>query len=353
MKRLKSIIAGFLLSILPVSAFAADSVIYQEPEAVQFVRVCDTYGSGYFYIPGTETCLGLGGDIRAQYGKLDFEDNNGNNISENATEFRARLQVLIRAETAAGSIKGKIRAVGIASNSEADGEIDQAYIDFGNFSFGFRESATQRALWQGVSNDYLTNDSRPFIYPEGTFGFHNAWYAEVTTGELDAFGGLSFTLGGQNSVLSNSTNNIDPYLIVTYADPEGNYTLGAQVLYAVSGNGIEDSIILAGSGTLVLTEKAYLSGYYQKNISEEPTAYVNGEYQYAAFLGYDYNEQLKLALGVAGNGGQFTNSEETLATIGASYQPDSQYSFYLQPQLNIGLGDTEGYSASVRALVEF
>ncbi len=37
-----------------------------EPEPVEYVRVCDAYGTGYFYIPGTETCLQIGGYVRFQ-----------------------------------------------------------------------------------------------------------------------------------------------------------------------------------------------------------------------------------------------------------------------------------------------
>src|SRR6476469_4662611 len=32
---------------------------------VEYVRVCSTYGAGFFYIPGTDTCIRLGG--RAGY----------------------------------------------------------------------------------------------------------------------------------------------------------------------------------------------------------------------------------------------------------------------------------------------
>jgi Porin subfamily len=45
------------------SANAAD-VIMAEPEPVEYVRVCDSYGPGYFYIPGTDTCLRIGGYVR-------------------------------------------------------------------------------------------------------------------------------------------------------------------------------------------------------------------------------------------------------------------------------------------------
>jgi hypothetical protein len=31
------------------------------------VRVCTAYGAGYFYIPGTDTCLKVGGYLRADH----------------------------------------------------------------------------------------------------------------------------------------------------------------------------------------------------------------------------------------------------------------------------------------------
>ncbi len=30
---------------------------------MDYVRICDTYGTGYYYIPGTETCLKIGGKL--------------------------------------------------------------------------------------------------------------------------------------------------------------------------------------------------------------------------------------------------------------------------------------------------
>ncbi len=46
------------------TAQAADAIVAPEPEAVEYVRVCDAYGAGYFYIPGTETCLRIHGYLR-------------------------------------------------------------------------------------------------------------------------------------------------------------------------------------------------------------------------------------------------------------------------------------------------
>ncbi|MET4724813.1 hypothetical protein ABIF63_008919 [Bradyrhizobium japonicum] len=35
-------------------------------KAVEFVKICSLYGSGFYYIPGTDTCIKLGGYLRAE-----------------------------------------------------------------------------------------------------------------------------------------------------------------------------------------------------------------------------------------------------------------------------------------------
>jgi hypothetical protein len=45
------------------AAQAADLPV--KAKAVEYVRVCSLYGAGFFFIPGTDTCIKLGGYIRA------------------------------------------------------------------------------------------------------------------------------------------------------------------------------------------------------------------------------------------------------------------------------------------------
>ncbi|MBY5807028.1 porin, partial [Rhizobium ruizarguesonis] len=53
---IKSLLLGSAAALAVVSgAQAADAIVAAEPEPVEYVRVCDAYGTGYFYIPGTET----------------------------------------------------------------------------------------------------------------------------------------------------------------------------------------------------------------------------------------------------------------------------------------------------------
>ncbi len=62
---IKSLLLGSAAALVAVSgARAADAVVVAEPEPVEYVRVCDAYGAGFFYIPGTETCLKISGYVR-------------------------------------------------------------------------------------------------------------------------------------------------------------------------------------------------------------------------------------------------------------------------------------------------
>lgn len=64
----KGILLGSAAALVAMSgARAADAVaVVAEPEPMEYVRVCDTYGEGYFYIPGTETCLRVAACYRSR-----------------------------------------------------------------------------------------------------------------------------------------------------------------------------------------------------------------------------------------------------------------------------------------------
>ena len=63
MKMVKSLILGSAAGLLAMSgAQAADLPVKAKP--VEYVKICSLYGAGFFYIPGTDTCLKLGGYLR-------------------------------------------------------------------------------------------------------------------------------------------------------------------------------------------------------------------------------------------------------------------------------------------------
>ncbi|MFN7012074.1 MAG: porin, partial [Allorhizobium sp.] len=101
-----------------------------EPEPMEYVRVCDAFGTGYFYIPGTETCLKIGGEVRAT---VAFDDD-----GDWESEVRARVAFEAKNDSEIGTIGSYIR---VQATQDADPSreavvLDQAYITVGGFKVG-------------------------------------------------------------------------------------------------------------------------------------------------------------------------------------------------------------------------
>jgi hypothetical protein len=88
-------------SFVPVlsSAHAADLPMTKAAPA-DYVRVCSTYGAGFFYIPGSDVCLKIGGRVRAEYRYFEPQwSSPGNGRDNDAIGFRARAQLDVDART--------------------------------------------------------------------------------------------------------------------------------------------------------------------------------------------------------------------------------------------------------------
>ena len=95
----KSLLLSSAAALIAVSgARAADAVVVAEPEPAEYVKICDVYGVGYFYIPGTETCLRIGGYVRYDIGigdtgsfdgakSADHQDGDDNSTYFKTTRF--------------------------------------------------------------------------------------------------------------------------------------------------------------------------------------------------------------------------------------------------------------------------
>lgn len=173
---IKSLLIGSAAALVATTgARAADAIVMPEPEPVEYVRVCDVYGAGFFYIPGTETCLAISGYVWYQIGASSAVDWYTNTV-------RARVNFDARSETEWGTLRGYVRlqadwdaqnqllggvgttilgvpivpgALTTVSRFGTDGlvGVDQAYITLGGLFMGYSES-----LWAaGVLNPGATN----------------------------------------------------------------------------------------------------------------------------------------------------------------------------------------------------
>ncbi len=148
---IKSLFLGATATVVAVTgAHAADAVVAPEPEAVQYVRVCDAYGAGFFYIPGTETCLRVGGYVRYD---LLGGDNVYNAKDRKGWDGGGRfaLRTWTASETELGTLKTftETRFNWSQSNSRQDGfygssssgtDLHYAYIQLGGLKVGMDDS---------------------------------------------------------------------------------------------------------------------------------------------------------------------------------------------------------------------
>ena len=63
MTMVKSLVLGSAAALVAMGgAQAADLPV--KAKAVEYVRICSLYGAGFWYIPGTDTCIKIGGYLR-------------------------------------------------------------------------------------------------------------------------------------------------------------------------------------------------------------------------------------------------------------------------------------------------
>src|SRR5216684_4479345 len=107
MKMVKSLILGSAAGLLAMSgAQAADLPV--KAKAVEYVRICSLYGAGFYYMPGTDTCIKLGGYLRADtmvntgndYGFQTGAPDGAQNRLRNNFTSRARMDLTVDTRTA-------------------------------------------------------------------------------------------------------------------------------------------------------------------------------------------------------------------------------------------------------------
>jgi hypothetical protein len=153
MKMVKSLLLGTAAGLVAMTgAQAADLPVKAKP--VQYVKICSLYGVGFYYIPGTDMCLKIGGWVRAEYaygtnGSITSGPfaGNANNRATNNSTWRARGYITAdaRNQTEYGTVRSYI-AVGLSTNNVgADSASNQfsanrAFLQWAGFTFGLAQS---------------------------------------------------------------------------------------------------------------------------------------------------------------------------------------------------------------------
>jgi hypothetical protein len=128
MKMVKSLLLGAAAGVVAVAgAQAADLPVKAKP--VQYVKICSLYGAGFYYIPGTDTCLKVGGYLRAEVnynagGSFAVPATlNLNNRNANVENWRVRSAITLdaRSQTEYGTLRSYLFISATSTNSQNAG----------------------------------------------------------------------------------------------------------------------------------------------------------------------------------------------------------------------------------------
>jgi hypothetical protein len=213
MKLAKSLFLGSVAGLAAVAGAQAADLPAKKAAAVEYVRVCSTYGAGFFYIPGTETCLRVGGRVRAEFRYVEPLDR-----SQDAIGFRTRgrLNIDARTATAYGLLRTFVRFemtrdTGVYGFSSTTANVDQAFIQFGGLTAGRTVSFYDNSdLPTGHFGTLRFSDAPTVNVFAYTFSFGNGFSATLAA-EEGRFAGTAF---GATSVFAEAGQ--------TYPDLVGN-----------------------------------------------------------------------------------------------------------------------------------
>ncbi|WP_375705207.1 porin [Bartonella sp. AA86SXKL] len=167
---IKSLFLSSTAAFLAISGAHAASTVIAEPEPVEYIRVCDAYGKGYFYIPGTETCMRLSGNVRTDFiGGDNIDATTETELRDKRKTYGAssRLTLVFQAasETEMGTLRSYARIYSSwgDGNDKAGARLAAAYIELGGFRVGLDDTIFNS--WTGGYGNVLNDDS---IAPAGT-----------------------------------------------------------------------------------------------------------------------------------------------------------------------------------------
>src|SRR5262245_35671164 len=152
MKMVKSLLLGSPAGLAAVSGTqAADLPVKAKP--VEYVKICTLYGEGFYYIPGSQICLKIGGYVRADYGwnvtgartphYTGAPGAQDRSVSPYSTRHRAHFNFDSRTQTAYGTLRTYV-AVHVDNENQGTVTVNptRAFIQWAGFTFGHTKSFT-------------------------------------------------------------------------------------------------------------------------------------------------------------------------------------------------------------------
>ncbi len=226
MKLLKSSLLGSAAAFAAVGAAHAADLPVKKAVPIEYVRVCGAYGAGFFYIPGTDTCLRLSGRARFEGGYMTSYSRQGSNGDTSGYQGRMRINLDARTQTAYGTLRAFVRldagsrtgysGVGTSGTQQ---RIGQAFPGLGIDQFGRAQQFVNvdkafiqfAGMTAGRASSFFDFYAHDFEFAGATLG------SDIASTNLLAYtatlgNGLSATISAEDpvfrrSVIFSQTNN--------------------------------------------------------------------------------------------------------------------------------------------------
>jgi hypothetical protein len=152
----KTLLLGSAAAMLMAGGAQAADLTVAEP--VDYVKVCDAFGAGFFYSPGTDTCIKIGGYVKfgTSFGdRSDLGTFNGQYPDSNWGNFftEVSMQATASSVTEYGNLTGFIDLRAATSNTPGNAQgdtvaeyinnttksayVDSAYLELGPLKAGY------------------------------------------------------------------------------------------------------------------------------------------------------------------------------------------------------------------------
>jgi Porin subfamily len=160
----KSLLLGSAAVLVAAASAQAADLPSKKAAPAQYVKICDAAGAGYFYIPGSDTCLKISGYVEVDsFGhniKTDTSAHRADNVFDISIDTEIDLDTVTK--TAYGDLTSHIgyEADYGASNSydgNAAAYIDLAYITFAGLTAGKVETLFNH-IESGYNHDMFNPD---------------------------------------------------------------------------------------------------------------------------------------------------------------------------------------------------
>jgi hypothetical protein len=231
--KLKSLLFGSAAVLAAGTGAQAADLPTVEP--VEYVRICDAFGTGYYYIPGTDTCLKVGGYVRSESHWVDgdvdvFYGRRSNglqqaNVAENTvnnwtTRVRGQVNLDARTQTEFGLVRAYVAIeaqIGHDNITEGDNPATAGEVE-GTPNYSTAAVGLAAAFIQ-ISNDwgtYTTGRTGSFFDFWGAHGYGTRLNIDDPTTDVNLFGwtfaggnGFSFTVAAQDPASAGLRRNGD------------------------------------------------------------------------------------------------------------------------------------------------